>query len=387
LRTKDLDMEHFAEKTVKHLVLIGGGHSHAIALHLFGKHPLPGVVITLISEAEDTPYSGMVPGYIAGYYSYEDCHISLRSLCGFAQARFVCDRAIGLDLDSQQVLCATHAAISYDILSIDIGSTPTLPSDLGEHNIAAKPIHAFLKWWHHLCQTLQPGLKLGIVGGGTGGVELALNMQHRLQGLLPADAFTIHLLQRDRTLMPQHNAWVHHQFHQLLERRGIQIHLREAVQATQAGQLLCQSGLTIACDETVWVTQASAPAWIGQSGLQVDSTGFIVVDDTLRSLSHPTVFATGDIATIANFPRPKAGVFAVRQGKPLFQNLRAVLTAPDRRRTLKPYHPQARYLSLIGTGDGSAVASYGAIGWRSHWLWHWKDRIDRRFMAQFSAYD
>jgi selenide,water dikinase len=379
-------MEHVAQKTVKHLVLIGGGHSHAIALHRFGKHPVPGVRITLISEAEDTPYSGMLPGYVAGYYSYADCHIDLRSLCDFAQAQFICDRAIGLDLASQQVRCSNHSAIPYDIVSLDIGSTPTLPIALEEHNIAAKPVRAFLKWWHHLCKTLQPGLRLGIVGGGTGGVELALNMHHRLQELLPADGFTIHLFQRDRSLMPQHNAWVRHHFHHLLEQRGIQVHLGETVQAARAGQLFCQSGLTIACDETVWVTQSSAPAWIRESGLQVNDAGFILVDDTLRSLSHSTVFATGDIATMINFQRPKAGVFAVRQGKPLFRNLRAILTEPaGQTHRLRPYHPQSRYLSLIGTGDGRAVASYGRWGWQSGCLWHWKDRIDRRFMEQFKA--
>ena len=119
---------------------------------------------------------------------------------------------------------------------------------------------------------------------------------------------------------------------------------------------------------------------IKESGLATDKRGFILVNDYLQSISHPFVFAAGDIATMVNHPRPKAGVFAVRQGKPLFQNLqRIVLGKP-----LKPYRPQRNYLSLIGTGDESAIASWGNFGLHCPLLWRWKDHIDRKFMAQFS---
>jgi selenide, water dikinase len=355
------------------LVLVGGGHSHAIALRMFGMHPLPGVRITLISHASDTPYSGMLPGHVAGFYTREECHINLRSLCQFAKAQFIVDQAIGLDLQENRVLCANHPAIAFDIVSIDIGSTPKLPHGLTGHNVAAKPIEPFLQWWDQLCEQSTPNLAIAIIGGGTGGVELALNMQTRLHNP------KIHLFQRDQTLMPKHNVWVQRHFQQLLKQRGIELHPGETVEAVKSGQLICQSGLRVRCDEAVWVTQASAPKWIRESGIQVDAEGFILVDDGLRSLSHPNVFAAGDIATMQNSPRPKAGVFAVRQGKPLFQNLCNALTG----KLLQPYRPQKNYLSLIGTGDRSAVASYGAIGFQANWLWTLKEWIDQKFMRRF----
>ncbi|WP_421657049.1 selenide, water dikinase SelD [Leptothermofonsia sp. ETS-13] len=374
----------------KDLVLLGGGHSHAIALRMFGMKPLPGVRLTLITEASETPYSGMLPGHVAGFYSHEECHIDLRPLCQFARAQLYIDSAIGLDLENKRVLCANRPPVRFDVLSLDIGSTPQKPAVLGDLNAItpAKPVRQFLENWEQLVRNIvqNPGapICLGVVGGGDGGVELALNMQRRLQEVLkaahqPLDRLTIHLFQRDASLLPRHNRWVRSHFHQLLTQRGIQLHLEEEVCEVQPHYLRCKSGLAMNCDNIVWVTQASAPDWLGKAGLEVDEHGFVLVDDTLRSCSHPQIFATGDIATMVNHPRPKAGVFAVRQGKPLFYNLRHAL----QEKPLKPYYPQKHYLSLIGTGDGSAVASRGSLGWHSPLLWKWKDRIDRAFMERF----
>ncbi|MCY7320790.1 MAG: selenide, water dikinase SelD [Phormidesmis sp. CAN_BIN36] len=383
-------MKRSPQPIVKDLVLIGGGHSHAIVLRMFGMHPLPGVRLTLITEASDTPYSGMLPGHIAGFYDHEDCHINLRSLCQFAQAQIFIDTAIGLDLENNRVLCADRPPVAFDWVSIDIGSTPKMPIVAGatQHSIAAKPVQHLLAWWNQLTDSLklnpEKPLTLSIVGGVTGGVELALNMQHRLHDILqkaeqPIDHLTLHLFHNGANLMPKHNAWVQHHFYSLLTQRGIHLHLSETICEIKQGTIVSESGLKIPCDATVWVTQASAPDWLSKAGLAVDDQGFMLVNDALQSVSHPQVFAAGDIATMVNYSRPKAGVFAVRQGKPLFKNLQNIIF----NQPLRPYHPQKNYLSLIGTGDESAVASYGLVGWNSALLWRMKDRIDRTFMRRF----
>ena len=368
---------------MKNLVLIGGGHSHVIALRKFILNPLSGWRLTLISNVTHTPYSGMLPGHVAGYYNFEECHINLPSLAQLAQAQFCLDEAIGLDLENNQVFCANIPPIPFDILSIDIGSTPEKASVPGanQYAIPVKPVPDFLNKWQELITEInqypQPDIMIVIVGGGAGGVELALAMQQRLKiNYTPAQ---IHLIHRGAELMPNHNRWVRQHLHKLLVSRGIQLHLQETVSEVLRDKICCQSGLTIDCSYTFWVTQAAAPSWIEGSGLQTDGKGFILVSDTLQSLSHPQIFATGDIATMVNYPRPKAGVFAVRQGKPLFDNLCRFLLA----KPLKPYKPQQLYLSLIGTGDQVAIASWGAWGWKSPLLWLWKDHIDRQFMAQF----
>ena len=180
--------------------------------------------------------------------------------------------------------------------------------------------------------------------------------------------------------MRVYNPWVRRRFKEILLQRGIQLHLQETVCEVQSQKVNCESGLKVECDRIFWVTQASAPDWLRAAGLAT-SQGFIQVDDTLQSVSHPQVFAAGDIATMVNHPRPKAGVFAVRQGKPLFKNLRQTLLG----KPLQPYRPQKQYLSLIGTADQAAIATRGAFGvGPNQLLWRWKDSIDRRFMERFS---
>ena len=395
------------------LVLIGGGHSHAIALKLFAQNPLPDVSITLISDVEKTPYSGMLPGRVAGFYSYEECHIDLRSLTQYAGAEFIGDRAIGLNLETNQIICKNHPPVQFDLLSIDIGSTPAALSVPGakEYAIPVKPVPHFLQQWNQIIEKVtnnpQTPIRIGIVGGGAGGVELALTMHSHLSKISASNSFPgsawernprgsaslstiplnskpsnleIHLFHRESELMTNHNPWVRHHMLKILTRRSIQVHLKENVCQVQPQLLHCESSLKVEFNYLFWVTQAAAPDWPKLSGLATDKDGFILVSDTLQSVSHPQVFAAGDIATIVNNPCPKAGVFAVRQGKPLFNNLQQKLFG----KPLKPYRPQKRYLSLIGTGDGRAVASRGSFGWDSPLLWYWKDWIDRQFMKQFN---
>jgi selenide,water dikinase len=405
-------MQPSSQTIVKDLVLIGGGHSHAIAMRMFGIKPIPGIRLTLITDASDTPYSGMLPGHIAGFYTREECHIDLRRLANFAQAKLYIDKAIGLDLKNNKIFCANRPPVSFDILSIDIGSTPATISVPGaaDYAIPAKPVAKLLENWQKFCTDVKLRLytsenqkiRLSIVGAGAGGVELALSMQAHLHkilhteilhaGILPNDTdnLEIHLFGREPELMPKSNLAARRLLQTILTQRGIKLHLGETVCQVEPHQVRCESGLTIESDAIFWVTQASAPSWLHQAGLATDEDGFVKVNNYLQSISHPQVFAAGDIASMVNYPRPKAGVFAVRQGKPLFNNLQRIVLG----KSLQIYKPQKEYLSLIGTGDGRAFCaerSSKAIAVRGRFtsppsklLWHWKDWIDRRFMEQFS---
>ena len=384
-----------SNKFPKKLVLIGGGHSHAIALRLWGLNPLPDVNLVLISDVEQTPYSGMLPAHIAGFYSYAETHIDLRRLAKFAGAELIIDRAIGLDLDNNKIICQSGRQVEFDLLSLDIGSTPqtiTVPG-AKEYAVAAKPVPEFLDAWYKLKQQAQShpaqSLSIVIVGGGAGGVELALNMQACLQEILdkPRENLQIHLIHRGDRLLSGHNDWVSNKLEKILLQRGIKLYLEQEVERVSSDLVECKSGLRIDCDKpngmaslrVFWVTQATAPPWIKQSSLTTDEAGFVLVTDTLQSVSHPQVFAAGDIATMSDYQRPKAGVFAVRQGKPLFHNWQQILTD----KPLEKYTPQSKYLALIGTGDKKAIASWDKFGWQSGLLWTLKDYIDRKFMNQF----
>ena len=376
---------------LKDLVLIGGGHSHVILLKNFGMKPLPGVRLTLIARDLHTPYSGMLPGYIAGHYRFDEAHIDLRPLCQFASARLYHDSAIRIDAENKRVVCANRPPVNYDLLSINIGSHPQIDTVPGAAEFATpiKPINCFIDRWQQILQRVrqqQDTYRIAVVGGGAAGVEILLAMQFRLQQVLRTCKHRhklpeFHLVCQTASILPGFPSGVGQRFQRILKQRGIHLHLASRAIRVGDGWLRIARGDEIKSDEIIWVTNASAPDWLRASGLAVDQQGFMLANDTLQSTSHHHIFGAGDIVHIVNHPRPKSGVFAVRQGKPLSENLRcALLNQP-----LKPFKPQKASLALISTGDQSAIATWAGWHFEGSGLWRWKDWIDRRFTAKFNC--
>lgn len=379
---------------IPHLVAIGGGHSHAMALDHWARQPdclRPPARITLISNTVYTPYSGILPGHIAGFYRWNDCYIDTLALAERAGVDFLLDRAVGLDLKRRIVELDSERAIAYDFLSIDTGSTPELNVVRGgRYAIPAKPIPELLAAWYDLMDQVRHSpntpIALTIVGGGAGGVELALSMGARLARRLErAELLTVNIIHRGDQLLPGHNPRVRRILETLLAKRGVRIYREETVvEIEPTGTVHCASGLEIEGDRVIWVTNAQTAPWLSYCGLDTDDQGFVLIDETLRSISHPEVFATGDVAVLRDRTTPRAGVYAVRQGKPLADNWRSALSGrvPQAR-----YVPPDNVLALIGTGDSRAVASWGSWGLGAYgWLWSVKDLLDRRFMTKFSRF-
>ncbi len=377
---------------LRDIVLVGGGHSHVGVLKHFAMQPMAGVRVTVICTDTHTPYSGMLPGYIAGHYPYDDCHIDLSRLAESARARLLRDRVIGIDRGQRKVLCAGRPPVPYDLLSINIGSTPQVAQVPGalENAVPVKPIVQFNQRWLALLERVRSHAgrtTLAVVGGGAGGVEMVLAMQYRLrrelqqQGRNPEE-LVFHLFNSSAEILPTHNARVRAMFRKTLLERGVILHDRALVSEVRPHLLITAQGEQVAADEIVWVTRAGGAAWLRDTGLELDDDGFIRVDDHLQSLNDERIFAAGDCASMVNHRFEKAGVFAVRQGMPLAANLRRSLKGL----ALKPYVPQKHWLALISTGDRHAVASRGWLGFRGDWVWRWKDWIDRRFMRRFSEF-
>ncbi len=382
----------------KDLVMVGGGHSHALVLRKMGMNPWPGDVrLTLITNLTDTPYSGMLPCHISGLYDFDTAHIDLRPLTRFANCRLIMDEMIGLDPNQQKIICNNHPPIAYDTLSIDIGSTPTKSQVPGaaQHAIPAKPVPTLLKAWADYLEQIAKDLDdnpkttatIAIVGGGVGGVEMAFAMQVRLTQLLThrdqdPQQIAIHIFQRGPHLAKGRNWLTQRMVERMCKERQIRVHTGETVCEVTSESVRCESGLVVECDRTFWVTNASAPPWLTDSGLTLTDSGFLAVKDTLQTCSHPNIFAAGDVATMVNHPRPKAGVFAVRQGPPLYENLKRYVTGQP----LKPFRPQSRYLNIIDTDTKSAIASWGPFAIHSRWSRRWKNHIDQKFMRLFSDF-
>ena len=379
-----------ATSDVVHIVLVGGGHSHVGVLRSFGMRPLANVRLTLISTDTQAPYSGMLPGYVAGHYSHADVHIDLQRLASFAGATLCHDEVIGINLDAQTVLRRNGAPIHYDFLSLNLGATPQVARVPGalEHSVPVKPIARFNQRWLALLERVRShsgSTTIAVVGAGAGGVELLLAMQYRLQQELrrigrKPDDLRFHLITQSAEILPTHNAGVRQRFRAVLAERGVQVHAGTDVCEVQTGRVRAANGAVINADEIIWVTQAGGAPWLASTGLALDDGGFVKVNEHLQSIADPRIFAAGDVASMVGRPLEKAGVFAVRQAQPLTDNLRAsVLGEP-----LVAYRPQRKWLALISTGNQYAVASRGAIGFAGSWVWRWKDWIDRRFMQRFS---
>ena len=373
----------------KELVLAGGGHSHVLLLRMLGMAPIPGLRVTLISPSSQTPYSGMLPGLIAGHYTEEQVFIDLVPLCRFAGASFIRDSLVGLDPVAQSVMCQSRRTIRYDLLSLDVGITSGgLPPREGV--IPVKPISQFLAGWREFLglfarqEDKRRCKQIGFVGAGAGGVELCLAVEHYLRQTFPTMDWELHLFTDTSAILPGYAAGVRRRFEALLDQRGIQVHLDFYAKdygktALYKSALVSSQGREVPLEHVFWITQGAAPPWLADAGLAVDAGGFVRVRDTLQVEGFEQIFAVGDCATMVTHPRPKAGVYAVRQGKPLERNLRALLLG----KKLHAYRPQSQFLSLISTGNKQAVATRHGLALAGAWAWRWKDWIDVRFMKRF----
>jgi selenide,water dikinase len=367
---------------MKRLLLLGGGHAHVFVMRDFGAAPPPATRVTVLSRAPFTPYSGMLPGLLAGLHRLEDSHIDLAWLAGETGCEFIAAEATEIRPTAREVKCADGSTFGYDLLSVDTGSTPAIDGVPGarEHALPVKPVDRFLAEWQRIEKRVAAGeyLRLAIVGGGAGGVELLLSLQHRLQVAAAGNARFL-LVTDQSDILTTHNRTVRNIFRGVLAARQVEVLPGHEVVGVEPGALHCAGGVRIEADVAVWVTTAAAPAWIADAGLATDHRGFMAVDNSLRSISHSDIFGAGDVATMVDHPRPKSGVQAVRQGPPLARNLRLALSGAP----LSQYVPQRSALALIGTGDRHAVASWGPLAAKGKWVWWWKNYIDRRWMRKY----
>jgi selenide,water dikinase len=402
---------------MKKLVLLGGGHSHAEVLRQFAMRPPADTDITVVTRDLLAPYSGMLPGFIAGHYTYADIHIDIRNLAKAAGARIVHSESNGLDTEERMLRCPGRPDIPFDILSINTGSTPALDDAPGADQFAipAKPVDQFIQKFETLLEDAQGYVASGypdpdaeqfgsrtavsvstkhgadpgrvssakpaaicIVGGGAGGIELALTMNHRLTTAGVTDP-SITVITDSQTLLPTHNPGVQKRVLKKFQQRNITLITNQSVTHVEKDAVRLSDGTKLPYSKLIWTTHAAAPDWIARTGMETDPDGFILVNDNLQSTSHPNIFAGGDIATMQSTPRPKSGVFAVRQGPYLTDNIRAAAE----NKPLTKFDPQKQFLSLLGTGDLNAIASKGPWAAQGKWVWDWKNHIDQKFMFMY----
>lgn len=364
---------------IRDVVLLGGGHAHALVLRKWGMDPLPGARLSLINPAPTAPYTGMLPGYVAGHYSREELDYDLVRLCRFAGARLILARATGIAREGRRVVFADRPPLHYDLLSVNIGITSDLADLPGfaDHAVAAKPLGLFAQVWRRFIEG--EGNRIAVIGGGVAGVELALAMHHALAERGRAPELTV--IDRSEILSDLAKA-PRRSLLDVAESRGICL-LPDtdvtAIEEHEGVKRVCRTGGDAVLADLVISAAGARPFdWLQDTGLDL-TDGYIDVDRDLTT-SDPSIFAAGDCAHITHAPRPKAGVFAVRAAPVLFANIRAKLTDG------KPeaFDPQSSYLKLISLGEKSAIVDKWGLAVKGHQAWRWKDRIDRAFMKKLT---
>ncbi len=361
---------------VQDLVLIGGGHTHALVLRMWGMNPLPGARLTIINPGPVAPYTGMLPGYVAGHYARHDMMIDLVALARFAGARIVLDQVTGIDRATRLVHLAGRRLIAFDVASVNVGITSDLPDLPGfaDFGMAAKPLGGFAAGWQAFVDQNPSAPRVVVIGGGVAGVELAMAAAHRLG---PQSRVTV--VEGSPTILPLLGDRARAILAAAMARAGVQVRVGVRPTSLDAGMVHLSDGSELPSDFTLSAAGARPPGWLSACDLAV-TDGFLDVAPTLQT-SDPVIFAAGDCANLLGNPRPKAGVFAVREAGPLFANLTVALSGAGK---MRRYAPQKDYLKLISMGSKTALAERHGLTLQGPLLWSWKNAIDTKFMARLT---
>jgi pyridine nucleotide-disulfide oxidoreductase family protein len=341
---------------VKRILLIGAGHGHLAVLRSLAQKPLYGARITLVSPYARQVYSGMLPGILAGHYRRAEAEIDIVALAERGYVEFEQGSVEQLDAERRVALLKGGRSHRYDFASLNAGSLVDASLAGAEHALAVKPFDEFLA-------RLRIAERVAVVGAGAAGAELAMALRHR--GAL------VTLYSEKPVLGPR--------VVRQLRRRKVDYRSGMPVTAIEPGPVVIAGAARQDFDLVLLATGATPLPWLAQSGLATDERGFVLVHSTLQSVSHPEVFALGDCATLRDAPHPKSGLYAVRHGEALIDNFRLLLAGTP----LDPYVPQKKALVLLSCGARYAIAERGAWSAQGRWVWWWKNRIDRRWIASF----
>ena len=324
---------------------------------------LAGVEITLVAPYPRQLYSGMVPGFVAGHYTLDDCVIPLEPVLRKSGIRWLRHSAVAIDADARNITLEDGSVHGFDWLSVNTG--PVQNRDQIEqampgarkYGLFVRPIESFGTLWPQVVELAQSrALRLAVLGGGAAGIELAMAIRKRLPNT------SITLLTGGTKMAANYPPADRQQVTRALKRRNITVLVDRAVGIT-ATEVMLASGARLACDVPLIVTGAQAPAWLESSGLALDASGFIAADAFQRSTSHPHVFAAGDVSSRVA----------------LAKNLAAVVTGAP----LTQHQPPKNTLNLLSCGDQRAIASWGSFAAEGRWVWWLKDWIDRGFIKRY----
>ena len=363
----------------KQLLLLGAGDAHLHVLASLASHPMPGVQVTLVTPHARHFCTRMLPGFVAGDYLAQACTVALEPRLRNNGVRWLARRVLGLDAQAQTVLLDDGSVVCYDWLSINTGEVQdrtrveqTMPG-AREHGLFVHPVESFVKLWPQVLSLERERLRsVAVIGAGAAAIELTMAIRQRL----PQAALT--LITGGAVVAAAYPDRARRRIGAALQKRAITV-LADRALALRTGEVLLGCGARLACDVPLLAGNTHAPGWLAQSGLALGPTGRVAVDACQRSCSHGNVFAVGGIGERGGELPPLDSGYDAAPGPHLASNLASAVSGEKPR----PARPPARALRLLYCGDHTAIALWGSWLAQGHWMWRWKDWLDRRFIDRY----
>lgn len=367
------------------VVLLGVGHTNAHIVRMWRMSAPPDARLTCLSLHSMATYSGMLPAVLAGQYPPARMLIDLHRLTAACGARLLTDPVVSIDSDTRLIHFEKRPPLRFDVLSIGIGSQPVgLDPHWPDSVVPIKPMQTLLDRLRTACAPLlgrqaSDPIHIHVVGGGVGGLEITFCLPHFLRTIGLED-FQLHLVSSESEVAPYLSSGARRRIENHLQHQQVQTDFNTRIVSAEPGHLQTEDGRRLASDLTIWATSAVAPDLLSRLNLPRDERGFLWTDECLHCETDAPIFAVGDSGSIRGRDIPKSGVYAVRQGPVLWENIQSILQHPGNHQRLTEFHPQSSFLKLINTGDGDCIAEYHGLSFKSRWGWLWKDWIDGRFM-------
>lgn len=363
---------------IKKLILVGAGHAHLAVLQRLTQQQLRDTEVSLICAERYQAYSGMLPAWMAGYVTASTLQIDLLPLCQAAGVTWIQEHMLGMDAQQRCIATQQHPHLVYDVLSLNTGADTNLSwlSAVGDRLLPIRPLSSFICQWPLIVTqaTQQPSYQLAIVGAGAAAVELAMAAQVALQRISLQHQVT---LVCGKQLLPAFSAAQVKRVIRHLQHLQIKIEYARAAGTRQG--LLLSDGRTLIADQVIAATGTTAPVWTQRAKLACSTDGFVLVSTTHQSISHPDIFAVGDVCQRSDQLMARSGVHAVHAGKVLAHNLLAHLN----QQPLQSYRPKKYSLYLLSCGTPYAIGCWGKYHVEGTWVWRLKQSIDHGFVQRY----
>ncbi|MDR4504396.1 MAG: FAD-dependent oxidoreductase [Candidatus Scalindua sp.] len=366
----------------KHLVIAGGGHAHMLTLANLHKFIEKGYRVTVIGPSQYHYYSGMGPGMLGKTYTPAEIRFETKRIVVKQGGVFIQDKVNRVDPIDRTVYLESREAISYDVLSCNVGSyvPMTIVKGVDRDIFPVKPIEKLISFQERILELAsQRKITIGIIGGGPSAAEIAGNIW-RLGKFFVRNMPRITIFSGEK-FMNRFPENVRTRIFRSLTKRGIEILEHSFVTGINTGEITMESGQKYIQDLILLAHGVKPSPVFERSGLPTAPDGELLVNKYLQCTTYSEIFGGGDCIYLKGRPLDKVGVYAVRENPVLFHNLMASLDGTG----LQTFKPGGKYLLIFNMGDGTGILRKKLLVLEGKIAFIIKDFIDRRFMKKFES--